>query len=79
MIALLKKVKMKLKLSKAEALKSKLLKEQLKTDIIEGQRENFKLIMEEESTNKRIGIIEKQITCAKNINDNLDTIMNIWS
>lgn len=76
MIALLKKVKMKLKLSKAEALKSKLLKEQLKTDIIEGQRENFKLIMEEESTNKRIGIIEKQITCAKNINDNLDTIMN---
>ena len=66
----------KLKLSKAEALKSKSLKEQLKTDIIEGQRENFKLIMEEESTNKRIGIIEKQITCAKNINDNLDTIMN---
>ena len=45
----------KLKLSKAEALKSKSLKEQLKTDIIEGQRENFKLIMEEESTNKRIG------------------------
>ena len=43
MIALLKKVKMKLKLSKAEALKSKLLKEQLKTDIIEGQRENFKI------------------------------------
>ena len=37
----------KLKLSKAEALKSKSLKEQLKTDIIEGQRENFKLIMEE--------------------------------
>ena len=66
----------KLKLSKAEALKSKTLKETLKTDIVEGQRENFKLIMEEESTNKRIDIIEKQIECAKNINDNLDKLMN---
>ena len=65
----------KLKLSKAEALKSKSFKEQLKKDILEGQRENFKLIMEEESTNKRIDIIEKQIECAKNINDNLDTLM----
>ena len=35
----------KLKLSKAEALKSKSFKEKLKTDIIESQRENFKLIM----------------------------------
>ena len=66
----------KLKLSKAEALKSKSFKEKLKTDIIESQRENFKLIMEEESTNKRIGIIEKQITCAKNINDNLGNLLN---
>ena len=66
----------KLKLSKAEALKSKSFKEQLKKDILDGQRENFKLIMEEESTNKRIDIIEKQIECAKNINDNLDTLMN---
>jgi len=66
----------KLKLSKAEALKSKTMKETLKTDIVEGQRENFKLIMEEESTNKRIDIIEKQIECAKNINDNLDKLMN---
>ena len=66
----------KLKLSKAEALKSKSFKEKLKTDIIESQRENFKLIMEEESTNKRIDIIEKQITCAKNINDNLGNLLN---
>ena len=66
----------KLKLSKAEALKSKTMKETLKNDIVEGQRENFKLIMEEESTNKRIDIIEKQIECAKNINDNLDKLMN---
>ena len=66
----------KLKLSKAEALKSKSFKEQLKKDILDGQRENFKLIMEEESTNKRIDIIEKQIECAKKINDNLDTLMN---
>ena len=66
----------KLKLSKAEALKSKSMKEKLKTEIIESQRENFKLIMEEESTNKKIDIIEKQIECAKNINDNLDNIIN---
>jgi hypothetical protein len=32
--------------------------------------------MEEESTNKRIDIIEKQIECAKNINDNLDVLIN---
>ena len=64
----------KLKLSKAEALKSKSFKEKLKTDIIESQKENFKLIMEEESTNKRIEIIEKQILCAKNINENLDNL-----
>ena len=66
----------KLKLSKAEALKSKSLKEKLKTDIIEGQRENFKLIMEEESTNKRIEMIENQINCAKNINNNLENLIN---
>ena len=65
----------KLKLSKAEALKSKSFKEKLKSEIIESQKENFKLIMEEESTNKRIDIIEKQILCAKNINDNLDKIL----
>ena len=66
----------KLKLSKAEALKSKSFKEKLKTDIIESQKENFKLIMEEESTNKHIDIIEKQILCSKNINDNLDKIFD---
>jgi hypothetical protein len=66
----------KLKLSKAEALKSKSMKENLKTEIIESQRENFKLIMEEESTNKRIDIIEKQIECAKNIDENLDNLIN---
>ena len=66
----------KLKLSKAEALKSKTLKEKLKQDILEGQRENFKIIMEEESTNKRMEIIEKQITCAKNINENLNNILD---
>ena len=65
----------KLKLSKAEALKSKSFKEKLKSEIIESQKENFKLIMEEESTNKRIDIIEKQILCAKNMNDNLDKIL----
>jgi len=64
----------KLKLSKAEALKSKSFKEKLKQDIIESQKENFKLIMEEESTNKRIEIIEKQILCAKNINENLNNL-----
>ena len=32
--------------------------------------------MEEESTNKRIDIIEKQIEYAKTINDNLDTLIN---
>ena len=67
---------LKLKLSKTEALKSKSMKEKLKNDIMEGQKENFKLIMEEESTNKRIDIIEKQIECAKNINDNLDSLIN---
>ena len=66
----------KLKLSKEEALKSKSVKEKLKKEIIEGQKENFKLIMEEESTNKRINIIEKEIECAKNLNDNLDTLIN---
>ena len=65
----------KLKLSKEEALKSKSLKEELKTEIIESQKENFKLIMEEESTNKRIEIIENQIACAKNIINNLDNIV----
>ena len=60
----------KLKLSKAEALKSKSFKEKLKSEIIESQKENFKLIMEEESTNKRIDIIEKQIHYTKNMNDN---------
>jgi len=64
----------KLKLSKAEALKSKSFKEKLKQDIIESQKENFKLIMEEESTNKRIEIIEKQILCARNINENLNNL-----
>ena len=65
----------KLKLSKAEALKSKTMKEKLKNDIIEGQRENFKLIMEEESTNKRIDIVEKQIESAKKINENIDSLI----
>ena len=68
------KNEIKLKLSKAEALKSKSFKEGLKSDIIESQKENFKLIMEEESNNKRIDIIEKQIICAKNINENIDMI-----
>ena len=66
----------KLKLSKAEALKSKSFKETLKSEIIESQKENFKLIMEEESTNKHIDIIEKQILCAKNINENLDKTLD---
>ena len=66
----------KLKLSKAEALKSKSIKEKLKTEIIESQKENFKLIMEEESTKKRIEIIEKQATCAKNIEENIDTLFD---
>ena len=66
----------KLKLSKEQALKSKSVKEELKTEIIESQKENFKLIMEEESTNKRIEIIENQITCAKNIINNLDNIVD---
>ena len=66
----------KLKLSKAEALKSKSFKEKLKSEIIESQKENFKLIMEEESTNKHIDIIEKQILCAKNINENLDKTLD---
>ena len=66
----------KLKLSKEEALKSKSLKEKLKTEIIESQKENFKLIMEEESTNKRIGIIENQIACAKNVINNIDNIVD---
>ena len=70
------KNEIKLKLSKEEALKSKSFKEGLKSDIIESQKENFKLIMEEESNNKRIDIIEKQITCAKNINENIDVIFN---
>ena len=68
------KNEIKLKLSKEEALKSKSFKEGLKSDIIESQKENFKLIMEEESNNKRIDIIEKQIICAKNINENIDMI-----
>ena len=68
------KNEIKLKLSKEEALKSKSFKEGLKSDIIESQKENFKLIMEEESNNKRIDIIEKQITCAKNINENITKI-----
>ena len=76
-IKLLKsKNEIKLKLSKEEALKSKSFKEGLKSDIIESQKENFKLIMEEESNNKRIDIIEKQITCAKNINENIDSIID---
>ena len=66
----------KLKLSKAEALKSKSIKEKLKSEIIESQKENFKLIMEEESTKKRIDIIEKQVTCAKNIEENIDTLFD---
>ena len=66
----------KLKLSKEQALKSKSVKEELKTEIIESQKENFKLIMEEESTNKRIEIIENQITLAKNINNNLDNLVD---
>jgi len=66
----------KLKLSKEEALKSKSLKEKLKNEIIESQKENFKLIMEEESTNKRIEIIENQINCAKNIINNLDNLVD---
>ena len=66
----------KLKLSKAEALKSKSFKEKLKSEIIESQKENFKLIMEEESTNKHIDIIEKQILCAKNINENLNKTLD---
>ena len=70
------KNEIKLKLSKEEALKSKTFKEGLKSDIIESQKENFKLIMEEESNNKRIDIIEKQITCAKNINENIDSILD---
>ena len=70
------KNEIKLKLSKEEALKSKSFKEGLKSDIIESQKENFKLIMEEESNNKRIDIIEKQITCAKNINENIDVIFD---
>ena len=70
------KNEIKLKLSKEEALKSKSFKEGLKSDIIESQKENFKLIMEEESNNKRIDIIEKQITCAKNINENIDMIFS---
>ena len=40
------KNEIKLKLSKEEALKSKSFKEGLKSDIIESQKENFKLIME---------------------------------
>ena len=66
----------KLKLSKEQALKSKSVKEELKTEIIESQKENFKLIMEEESTNKRIEIIENQITLAKNIINNLDNLVD---
>ena len=64
----------KLKLSKAEALKSKSIKEKLKNEIIESQKENFKLLMEEESTNKHINIIENQILCVKNMNMNLDNL-----
>jgi hypothetical protein len=52
------------------------VKEELKTEIIESQKENFKLIMEEESTNKRIEIIENQITLAKNIINNLDNLVD---
>lgn len=65
-----------MKLSKEQALKSKSVKEELKTEIIESQKENFKLIMEEESTNKRIEIIENQITLAKNIINNLDNLVD---
>lgn len=77
MITLLKSQnEIKLKLSKEQALKSKSVKEELKTEIIESQKENFKLIMEEESTNKRIEIIENQITFAKNIINNLDNLVD---
>ena len=64
----------KLKLGKDEAIKNKIIKDKLYNDIINMQKNNYKYIIEEESFNNNIEIIENQINFLKNCS--IDKIIN---
>ena len=64
----------KLKLGKDEAIKSKIIKDKLFNDIINMQKNNYKYIIEEESLNNNIELMESQVNYLKNIS--IDKIIN---
>ena len=64
----------KLKLGKDEAIKSKIIKDKLFNDIINMQKNNYKYIIEEESLNNNIELMETQVNYLKNIS--IDKIIN---
>ena len=64
----------KLKLGKDEAIKSKIIKDKLFNDIINMQKNNYKYIIEEDSLNTNIELMESQVNYLKNIS--IDKIIN---